>query len=119
GVDSAVFVPERLALTFDTTPMVNNNGAVSPAARATASIAPLTMPGRADGSTIPSVVRHVRAPIAALASRRLFGTSRSISSVVRTTMGSIRQASASAPANADCLYRRTHTVYTNRPITID
>ena len=82
-------------------PMVNSTGAVSPAARATASMLPDTRPGSAVGSTTRTVVFQVRAPRAALPSRRASGTSRSISSLERTTMGSMRQASASEAANAE------------------
>ena len=42
--------------------MVNSSGAVSPAARATASSAPLTMPPIAAGSTTVSVTRDLVAP---------------------------------------------------------
>ena len=81
--------------------MVNTTGAVSPAARATASRQPEVMPASAAGSTTETVVFHVRVPSAADASRRASGTRRSISSVERTTIGSIRQASASDAAKAD------------------
>ena len=92
-------------------PIVNSSGAVSPAARATASSAPLVMPGRAAGSTTVRVVRERLAPRARLASRRSSGTRRSISSVERMTIGSIRQASARAPAKPVwALKRRTQTV---------
>ena len=70
-----VFAPlNRLGLVDSTAPMVNSSGAVSPAARATASSEPLTMPltaagqhhgqrdaglGRAEGvAGLPQVVRH-------------------------------------------------------------
>ena len=42
--------------------MVNSSGAVSPTARATASIAPLTMPPIAAGSTTVIVTRALVAP---------------------------------------------------------
>jgi hypothetical protein len=44
--------------------MVNSSGAVSPAARATASSAPLTIPPSAAGSTTVSVTRDLLAPSA-------------------------------------------------------
>ena len=65
------------------------------------------MPEIAAGRTTVSVVRHLRAPRARLAWRSSSGTSRSISSLVRMTTGSIRQASASAPANAVLLAVRS------------
>ena len=82
-------------------PTTSTIGAVSPAARAMASRAPLMMPEIAAGRTTDTVVFHLRAPRARLAWRSSSGTSLSISSLLRITTGSIRQASASAPANAD------------------
>src|SRR5437764_684819 len=49
--DSVVFGPLTLQLLVLVMPMVNSSGAVSPAARATASRHPLTTPGRAAGRT--------------------------------------------------------------------
>ena len=48
--------------TVVTVRMVNSSGAVSPAARATASSAPLTMPPIAAGSTTVTVTRALVAP---------------------------------------------------------
>ena len=53
-------------------------------------------PGNTD-----STVRHRRAPSASLACRRSFGTSFSISSLERMTIGSISAASASEPAKPE------------------
>src|SRR5262249_47826323 len=66
--DSFVVVPwNGFELMPVATPRVNSSAAVSPAARATASIAPLTIPGRAAGSTPEPTVRPRRAPSASLA----------------------------------------------------
>jgi len=63
--DSVVFGPEnRLWFAEVTVPMTNSRGAVSPAARATASSAPLTIPGAALGSTTVRMVRTLRLPSA-------------------------------------------------------
>ena len=67
------------------------------------------------------VVRHRRAPSASLACRRSSGTSFSISSVERITIGNIRR--AEEPANpakpGETVRRATQIVAMNRPITID
>ncbi|CAB4910343.1 unannotated protein [freshwater metagenome] len=52
------------------------------------------------------MVRLLRAPSAADASRKLFGTSFNISSVERMMIGSIKNASASEPPKAFCLKRK-------------
>src|ERR1700719_4980919 len=66
--DSVVLVPwNTLGFTLVVTPMVKSSGAVSPAARATANMAPLTMPGSAVGSATDTTVRQRRAPSASLA----------------------------------------------------
>ena len=52
----------KLVLVDSTVRMVNSSGAVSPAARATASSAPETMPPTAAGSTTVSVTRALVAP---------------------------------------------------------
>ncbi len=97
--DSAVFGPlNGFQLMLVAAPIVNSSGAVSPAARATASSTPDRMPGSAAGSTTVRMVRAWLDPSARLASRRSSGTSFSISSVERMTIGSIRQARARAPA---------------------
>ena len=54
----------RFVFVASTVRMVNSSGAVSPAARATASSAPLTMPPTAAGSTTVSVTRALVAPSA-------------------------------------------------------
>ncbi|CFP65775.1 Uncharacterised protein [Bordetella pertussis] len=46
-------------------------------------------------------MRHLGQPSAAVASRRLLGTSSSMLSVVRTTTGITRMDSASAPAQPE------------------
>ena len=62
-VESAVFAPlNTFGLVEVTVRMVNSSGAVSPAARAMASSAPLTMPPMAAGSTTVSVTRDLVAP---------------------------------------------------------
>ena len=69
--DSAVFASlNRCGLYSVAAPIVNSRGAVSPAARATASSAPETMPGRAAGNTTVRIVRLFDVPSAYEASRR-------------------------------------------------
>src|SRR5579862_5197348 len=64
-VDSAVFAPlNTFGFVASTTKMVNSSGAVSPAARATASRAPLTIPPTAAGRTTVRVTRDFVAPSA-------------------------------------------------------
>ncbi len=61
----AVLAPlKMLGLAAVTVRMVNSSGAVSPAARATASRAPLTIPPIAAGSTTVMVTRALVAPSA-------------------------------------------------------
>jgi hypothetical protein len=79
----------------------SSTGAVSPAARATASMIPVTMPGSAVGSTIRRIVFHFGIPSAYAPSRSAVGTSRSISSVDRVTVGSISTDSARAAAKPE------------------
>ena len=74
-----------------------SSGAVSPATRATASMTPVTMPAIAVGSTTLMIVRHLGTPRAYDASRSSSGTSLSISSVERTTIGIISTDSAIEP----------------------
>ena len=62
---------------------------------------PVTMPGSAVGSTIRRMVRHLGTPSAYEPSRSAAGTSRSISSVARTTVGSMSTDSASAAAKPE------------------
>ena len=73
-------------------------GAVSPAMRATARIVPVIKPPFAEGNMTLIVVLHRCMPRAMDASRTLFGTSLSDSSVVLATMGIIINANATAPA---------------------
>ena len=80
---------------------VNRSGAVSPETRATASIAPVAIPEAAAGSTTPVVTLHCGAPSASAPSRKEVGTSLSISSVVRVTIGIMITASATPPASAE------------------
>ena len=84
-----VFGPsKRFQLTFVAAPIVNSSGAVSPAARATASSDTADDAGERrrqhDGERSCA---HLPAPSAKLASRSSSGTSRSISSVERMTIG--------------------------------
>lgn len=76
-------------------------GAVSPAILATARSVPVTKPALAVGKTTLRVVRHLCAPRASEASRTVFGTSLSDSSVVRATTGIRMKESAMAPAIAE------------------
>ena len=57
---------------------------------------------------IESVVRQREMPNPYAASRKAFGTSISISSVVRVIVGTIMMASATPPASAEkCFWRKT------------
>ena len=76
------------------TPNSRINGAVSPAARATARITPVTIPARASGRTTPVMVRQRLTPSASAASRRLIGTRAMTSWLARVTSGSMMIASA-------------------------
>ena len=82
--------------------VVKSSGAVSPAARATASTVPVTMPPNAVGKMTPSTVRQRLTPRARLASRRSLGTSSRTSCAARATRGSITIASATEPAKPLC-----------------
>ena len=83
-------------------------------------MAPVTMPARAVGSTTRSTTFHSGTPRARPASRSEAGTSRTISSVVRTTIGSMMTASATPPATAENRRMgRTTSVYAKIPMTID
>ena len=64
---------------FEAIDDVNSSGAVSPATRATPSIAPVISPPAADGSTIRRTIRQRAIPSATAASRSALGTSRSTS----------------------------------------
>ena len=74
-----------------------SRGAVSPITRAIERVMPVMMPGRAVGITILAMVRHFGTPRAYEASRRSPGTSLSISSAERTTIGIISSDSATEP----------------------
>src|SRR3954468_11857593 len=79
---------------------VKISGAVSPAMRATATSAPVTIPGIAVRNTTLIDVRHFVYPSASAASRIDTGTRRIISSVARVTSGIIIAASATLPDSA-------------------
>ena len=100
---------------------VNSRGAVSPEMRAKASSTPVTMPGSALRYNTCTVTFHCGTPNDNAASRICTGTSRNISSVVRTTTGNTINANESAPAMAENLppVFITKAAYTNRPSTID
>ena len=92
---------------------VNSSGAVSPAARATASSEPVTRPGSAVGSTMRKTTRQRGAPSASAASRRLSGTRLSTTSAVRVTTGSMSSARATdpfQPANVPPILVTTRTM---------
>ena len=80
---------------------VNSSGAVSPATRAMASNIPVRMPARAARQQTKVIIFHFGAPSAITASRNVSGTRRSISSVVRTTIGMTMMASARDPAQPE------------------
>ena len=106
---------------------VKSKGAVSPAARAIASVVPVRMPPKDVGTTTRKTVCHFETPSAKLASRSSFGTSASTSIVARATSGSMMIASAKPPANALWWCPQptigtsvfTISVKTKMPITID
>src|SRR5262249_24626154 len=77
---------------------VKSRGAVSPAARATASTAPVRMPPSVVGRITPVTLRQRLTPSARLPSRSADGTSSNVSCAARATSGSITIASAKAPA---------------------
>ena len=80
---------------------MNNSGAVSPEMRATASSTPVIMPRRAARTQTSSTTFQCAAPRAAAASRIDSGTSRSMSSLVRTTIGITRIDKATTPAQPE------------------
>ena len=99
---------------------VNSSGAVSPAIRATASSTPVMIPPTDARSVIFSTMRHFGVPSAKAASRSAFGTSFSMFSVVRITIGICSSASAITPAQPEKRPDFATTIaYTNRPMTID
>ncbi len=77
--------------------IVNSSGAVSPAARATASSAPVSSPARAVGSTTRTTIRQRGDPRARAASRRESGTRSRTTSAERVTTGSMSSARATEP----------------------
>src|SRR5687768_16153912 len=82
---------------------------------------PVTMPDSAVGSTIFTIVFHFGTPSAYEASRSSSGTRRNISSVERTTTGSMSSTRASDTANALVSNQNvvTHSANTNSAATID
>ena len=98
------------------------HGAVSPMTRAIASITPVVMPVEAVGSTMRSTVFHFGTPRAYDASRSALGTSRIISSEVRTTIGSSRmdkRQRAGEAGERPGPGAMIQNASTNRPATID
>ena len=79
-----------------------SSGAVSPMTRAIASVMPVMMPASAVGRTTFTIVFHFGTPRAYDASRRSVGTSLSISSAERTTIGIISSESATPPPRPMC-----------------
>src|SRR5437868_6884512 len=63
GTDATEFDGSQLT-SWPKSEHVNRSGAVSPAARARASVVPVTMPPTADGSTMLRTVRHFETPSA-------------------------------------------------------
>src|SRR4051794_26174973 len=98
---------------------VKISGAVSPAARATASTVPVTIPPSALGSTTPTTVRQRATPSASAASRRWPGTSSSISWPARAISGTMMMASATAAANPLWWWPATSGPNANSPMTTD
>src|SRR6266436_3588080 len=99
---------------------VNRRGAVSPATLARASKRPVVIPGRAAGMTTVATALHLVAPRARAPSRRVFGTARRNSSVLRTAIGIIITPNAMPPASVEkCPMGRTTILYAKIPITID
>ncbi len=90
--------------------------------RAIDSMTPVVMPAIEVGRTIFTTVRHFGTPSAYDASRSSLGTSRSISSVDRTTTGIMRTASAIDPMKPIRMpgpKNSANSAYANRPATID
>ena len=99
---------------------VNSRGAVSPAARATESNAPVITPGAAAGRTSCSDTRHRGRPRANPDSRRPFGINATAPSVVRVTIGNIKTASATAPEKAEKWWNgTTRNAYAKSPMAIE
>ena len=102
-------------------------GAVSPAMRAMARTMPVINPPFAEGNITLRVVLHRCMPKAIDASRTLFGTSLSDSSVVLATIGIIINANATAPAIGEKvpvkpttirLYAVIHTIMEGNPVNM-
>ena len=109
-------------LTVENVPVVMSRGAVSPITRATATITPVMMPAEAVGRTTLTTVRHFGTPRAYDDSRRPLGTTFSISSVERTTIGIISTDSATAPITPSRMpgpRKSANSANANRPATID
>ncbi|MNC51959.1 hypothetical protein D3C75_1012770 [compost metagenome] len=88
---------------------VNSSGAVSPAIRAIASNTPVIIPETEAFSVMAEIIFHFGVPNAYAASRRLSGTSFSMFSVVRITIGTCNNASAITPAQPEkcCIFATT------------
>ena len=80
---------------------MKSSGAVSPAARATASITPVMTPGSAVGSVTLRITWVRVQPMPYAASFMIFGTIFKDSSAVRMTVGTMSTASAAPPAGAE------------------
>ena len=80
---------------------MNSSGAVSPAARATASSTPVKRPGRAAGRITIHTACVVVQPMPTAASRMRCGTMRMASSAVSSTISSMRIDRAMPPARAE------------------
>ena len=93
-----------------------NSGAVSPAARAIARIAPVRIPPSAVGRITVRIERHRSIPSASVASRSDPGIVSRTSCEVRAINGNITIASASEAAKPDCFFETTPKM--NKPITI-
>ncbi len=90
---------------------VNRSGAVSPATRARPSIAAVTIPRLAAGSTTRTIVAVREAPSASDASRSDRGTASRNSSALRVMIGIIITPSATPPASVEnCFIGRTMRV---------
>ncbi len=99
---------------------VKSRGAVSPAARATASKQAVTIPLIAVRITTRRLVRQFATPSASDASRSDPGTSLTSSSVARARVGIMMIASATAPARPEkCPIGTTTSAYATMPTTID
>ena len=97
---------------------MNSIGAVSPAARATATMVAVTIPPTAVGRITVRTVRVREAPSAMLPSRSVDGTSSSTSSVARAINGSMMIASAIAAAKPLWPRLTTTSLKMNMPITM-